>query len=325
MGLALGYGRFTLSRRSAPHTISQISLSATDTWQFSGPVLVVYGVELGRFTEGASGTSILPRFGVSVDTGFRTRILGGVVPGSSVDQVSRVNLESGEIVFSEQKPALLNSQDDPIHDRSYRLEFGGEHFLSDNSSVQMMAFVDTVSGHGVGLLAIPIDRAGSEPVLESHELRGRSRGVRVVYRRQLTNAVEGVVGYAFGYGQRLSDQGLTSPGNLFVGDRFQVVSAKVDANFVSTGTKVSAVLRLAPSQAVFAIDPFQGQIAAYDPNLSFLVTQELPTFGLLPGHMQAMLDVRNLLDQQASAGDDRQELIASRFQRLVRIGLSLRF
>jgi hypothetical protein len=37
------------------------------------------------------------------------------------------------------------------------------------------------------------------------------------------------------------------------------------------------------------------------------------------------VDLRNLLDQQTSVGDERQELVASRFHRLVRVGLSLRF
>src|SRR5215211_5638935 len=54
--VALGYGRFTFSRRSSIPKLGQFSVSATDTWQVSGPVLIVYGMEFARFTEGASGT-----------------------------------------------------------------------------------------------------------------------------------------------------------------------------------------------------------------------------------------------------------------------------
>jgi hypothetical protein len=66
-------------------------------------------------------------------------------------------------------------------------------------------------------------------------------------------------------------------------------------------------------------------MSTYDPNLNVLVTQELPMLGFLPGQWAAIVDLRNLLDQQASVSDDRQELIASRFHRLLRIGVSLRF
>lgn len=324
VSVALGYGRFTFSRHNAAPRLGQFSISATDTWQVSGPVLIVYGLEFARFAERRSGTSILPRFGIAVDAGARTRLFAGLVPGSSGDTQSRVNLESGEIEFSESKPvAIAGGQ--PVMERSYRLEFGGEQLLSDKSSVEMMAFLDTVSGHGVGLLAVPNDASQADPAIRNEEQSGRSRGLRVVYRRHVNRIIDGSVGYAFGEGQQLDRRGITTPANLFSNGVFHVVSAKVDANFVSTGTRISSVLRLAPGHAVFAIDPFQGQNSIYDPNLSVSLTQELPSVSFIPGQWAAVVDLRNLFDQQASVADERQELVASRFHRLVRVGLSLRF
>src|SRR5262249_810490 len=103
------------------------------------------------------------------------------------------------------------------------------------------------------------------------------------------------------------------------------ISAKLDANFVRTGTRVSTVVRFAPERAVFAIDPFQGQINTYDPNLSISLTQDLPNLSFIPGQWAAVVDLRNLFDQQGSVVNERQELIASRYHRLVRVGLSFRF
>jgi hypothetical protein len=327
--VALGYGRFTFSRSAGIPRLGQFSVSATDTWQVSGPVLVVYGLEVARFAERESSTSILPRFGIAVDAGARTRLSAGLIPGSSSDMQSKVNLESGEIEFTEPKPIAVaarpGEQPEPVLDRSYRLQFGAEHILSDKSSVEMMAFFDTVSGHGVGLLAIPNDNQQADPILRTAEQSGRTRGLRVVYHHRVNSMIEGAIGYAFGEGQRFDNRGITEPANMFTNDSFHVFTAKVDANFIRTGTRVSTVLRLAPGQAVFAIDPFQGQIATYDPNISVSLAQELPSLGFIPGQWQAVVDLRNLLDQQTSIGDERQELIASRFHRLVRVGLSLRF
>lgn len=324
VSVAMGYGRFTFSRYSASPRLGQFSVSATDTWQISGPVLIVYGLEFARFAESGSGTSVLPRFGVAVDAGARTRLFAGLVPGSSSDSQSRVNLESGEIEFSEPKPvAIAGGQ--PVLERSYRLEFGGEQILSDKSSLEVAAFLDTVSGHGVGLLSIPNDAPQADPAFRVEDQSGRTRGLRVVYRRHVNKVLDGSVGYAFGEGQQLDPRGITTPANLFSNGLFHVVSAKLDANFIGTGTKVSTVLRLAPGQALFAIDPFQGQISTYDPNLSVSLTQELPALGFIPGQWAAVIDLRNLLDQQTSVSDERQELVASRFHRLIRVGLSLRF
>jgi hypothetical protein len=325
--VALGYGRFTFSRRGGVPRLGQFSLSATDTWQVAGPVLVIYGMEFARFSEGASGTSILPRLGIAVDATRRTRLSAALVPGTSNDVQSRVKLESGEIEFTESKPVAVNAMNGdalPIMDRSYRLQFGAEQILSDKSSVEMMAFFDTISGHGVGLLAVPND-AQTQPDYRALEQSGRQRGMRVVYHRQVNKVVDAALGYAFGEGQQMDARGITEPAHLFRNARFQVISAKIDANFVTTGTRVSTVLRVAPSQAVFAIDPFQGQLSTYDPNISVMLTQDLPSLGFLPGQWQAIVDLRNLLDQQGVVSDERQELVASRFHRLVRVGLSLRF
>jgi hypothetical protein len=327
--VALGYGRFTFSRRAGIPKLGQFSVSATDTWQVSGPVLVVYGLEVARFAEGSSGTSVLPRLGLAVDATPRTRLFAALTPGSSNDIQSRVNLESGEIEFAEPKPVVVSSisegSPEAIPDRSYRMQFGGEQILSDKSSVEMMAFFDTVSGHGVGLLAIPNENTQAESVLRTAEQRGRTRGLRVVYHHRLNNEIDAAVGYAFGEGQRFDARGIREPANLFENSLFHVFSARVSANFIRTGTRVSTILRFAPAQAVFAIDPFQGQMANYDPNFSVSFAQELPSPGFIPGQWEAVIDLRNLLDQQASVADDRQELIASRFHRLVRVGLSLRF
>lgn len=325
LGLALGYARFTFSRSSQTPQIGQFSLSATDTWQVAGPVLVVYGFEFARFTEGASATSVLPRFGVSVDAGARTRVFAGLTPGSSVDQQGKINLESGEIVFSQPKAVALSKEGAPITDSSYRLQIGAERILSDKSSVEMMAFFDTVSGHGVGLLAIPVERVEDQPVLHNAQQKGRSRGLRLVYNRRINSVLNGSIGYAFGEGQQLDENGITDPAHLFTNSAFQIVSAKINANFISTGTQISTVLRIAPARAVFAIDPFEGQIATFDPNISISLSQALPNLGFIPGQLEALVDVRNLLDQQTSVADDRQQLISSRFNRLVRVGVSMRF
>jgi hypothetical protein len=325
VSVAMGYGRFTFSRHSAAPGIGQVSISATDTWQVSGPVLIVYGLEFARFAERGSASSILPRFGVAVDSGGgRTRLFGGVAPGPSNDTESKVNLESGEIEFSEPKP-VATAGGQPVIERSYRLQFGGQQMLSDKSSVEMTAFLDTVSGHGVGLLAVPNDASQAEPVMRTEQQSGRTRGLRVCYHRHVNRFIEGTVGYAFGEGQQLDRRGITTPAKLFSNAVFHVVSAKVDANFVNTGTKISTVVRISPGGAMFAIDPFQGQISTYDPNISVSLTQELPSVSFIPGQWAAVVDLRNLFDQQTSIADDRQELVASRFHRLVRVGLALRF
>jgi hypothetical protein len=85
------------------------------------------------------------------------------------------------------------------------------------------------------------------------------------------------------------------------------------------------VLRFSPRASVFAIDPFAGRLAVYDPSLSILVTQELPNFGL-PVRAQATIDARNLLDVLTRVDDgDGNQLTLGALRRSLRGGISVRF
>jgi hypothetical protein len=153
--------------------------------------------------------------------------------------------------------------------------------------------------------------------------QGASRGMRVVYTRRLSQVWSASAGYSFGRGQRLSPGGITNPADLFDNGFFQTAALQVDAG-LSTGTNVRTVFRFSPEATVFAIDPFAGRLAVYDPSLSIQVTQDLPTFGL-PVRAEAVIDARNLLDFQAQTdnGDTLTQVGFTR--RSLRGGISLRF
>jgi hypothetical protein len=139
----------------------------------------------------------------------------------------------------------------------------------------------------------------------------------------LTGNLSASAGYAVGSGQRLSSEGISDPTSLFESGIFQSMFGELDADF-TTGTSVRTVFRLSPKATVFAIDPFQGRLAIYDPSLSVLVTQKLPTLGL-PFHAQAIVDARNLFDFQTGvAGDDGVLRIISQ-RRALRGGILVKF
>jgi len=92
----------------------------------------------------------------------------------------------------------------------------------------------------------------------------------------------------------------------------------------STGTHVQTVFRFSPQATVFAIDPFAGRLAVYDPSLSVQITQDLPTFGL-PVRAQAVIDARNLLDFQSRTKNGQTILEVGPYARSVRGGISVRF
>jgi hypothetical protein len=145
----------------------------------------------------------------------------------------------------------------------------------------------------------------------------------VVYNRRLGSLFTATGGYSFGKGQKLSVDGISDPSKIFESGFFQSLFGQLSADF-KTGTNVRTIFRLSPQATVFAIDPFQGRLAIYDPSLSVLVTQNLPSLGL-PIHAQAMVDARNLFDFQSGVAGDEGGLRINSQRRVLRGGILVRF
>jgi hypothetical protein len=65
-------------------------------------------------------------------------------------------------------------------------------------------------------------------------------------------------------------------------------------------------------------------LAIYDPSLSILVTQDLPSLGL-PFHAKAIVDARNLFDVQPNVNGEMSSLRINGHGRMVRGGILVRF
>lgn len=312
--------------------LGQISMRAIDEWVARDGVVVVLGFDYSRFVGASQSQSISPRLGVQYDADARTRLHAAYAPGADDDAatMSAAKFEDGEIVFKQAtaKPVALGRHNRAAKmERSRRMEFGVERILDNSSSVEATAFFDTTTNRGVGLMSLPLSAFANNANAEITSIadqQGAARGVRVVYARRLNKVVSASAGYSFGRGQKLSMNGLTNPADVFSNGFFQSGAAQIIAD-LGTGTRVQTVFRFSPRATVFAIDPFAGRLAVYDPSLSVVVTQGLPTFGL-PVRAEAILDARNLLDTQPSADDaDARVQIGTALRRSVRGGVSVRF
>jgi hypothetical protein len=147
--------------------------------------------------------------------------------------------------------------------------------------------------------------------------------MRLVYSRRWIGKFSLATGFSFGRGQSLSGEAVTNPAALFQNDMFQSLFGQLEAD-LKTGTNVKTIFRLSSEATVFAIDPFQGRLAIYDPGLSVLVTQSVPTFGL-PFRAQAVVDARNLFDFQTGVTGDEGSLHLNSQRRMLRGGILVRF
>ena len=318
-------GSFTVNNDNK--SLAQFSVQALDEWNVREGLILVFGVDYSRFIGAGNDFSISPRLGLQFDVDNKTRFRTAYTTQTEERTWGRtIELEDARVTFRD--PAVVQDfvveGEKPQMNKSRRFEFGIERVLDNKSSIEANAFFDATLGRGVGFTSQPFDALDSEGFGEfTGSQQGKTQGVRVVYSRRLSGRFSTSAGYSFGSGQRISEEGLTNPVELFQQDYFQSFFGQFEAD-LKTGTNVKTIFRLSPQATVFAIDPFQGRLAIYDPGLSVMVTQSLPTLGL-PFHAEAVVDARNLFGFQTGVAGEEGGLRLNSQQRALRGGILVRF
>jgi hypothetical protein len=290
-------------------------------------VILVFGFDYSRFLGAGDDFSISPRLGLQFDVDSKTRFRTAYTTATEERTWASVaELEETQVLFREpvSMQEFVVENEKPRMAKNSRLEFGVERVLDNKSSIEANVFFDAVSGRGVGLTNLPFGSLNGENIADFVvNQHGAAQGVRLVYTRRLNSRFSTSAGYAFGNGQKLSDEAISNPANIFENDFFQTFYGQFDAD-LRTGTQVKTIFRLSPQATVFAIDPFAGRMAIYDPSLSVKVIQSLPNLGL-PFRAQAILDARNLFDYQTGAVGEEGSLRLNSQRRVLRGGILVRF
>lgn len=322
-------GRLGTVRSGANESqLGQLSAQALDEWTVREGVILVFGIDYSQFLGASRDAAISPRLGLQFDVNPKTRFHAAYTTQTEQRSWSDViDLEDNQVAFQEPVTVedLVTVNDRPQLNKSRRFEIGLERVLDNKSSVETTAFFDLTSGRGVGLSNIPLDTlegTGFGDFVANQQ--GKAQGVRVVYNRRISSILSAGAGYSFGSGQKISDSAFSDPARIFENGLFQSVFGQLSADFSSTGTNIRTIYRLSPQATVFAIDPFQGRLAIYDPSLSVLVTQSLPTLGL-PIHAQAIVDARNLFGFQTGVTTEDGILRLNSQQPVLRGGILVRF
>ncbi len=307
--------------------LGQFSFQALDEWKVREGIIFVFGIDYSRFLGAGDDSSIAPRLGLQFDLDSKTRFRSAFTTQTEQKSwANAIDLEGQSIAFTEPVSVedLVIENGRPLMNRSRRLEFGVERILDEQSSVEANVFFDATLGRGVGLNSLAFDDLGENGIGDIvANQQGNARGVRVVYSRRLSGPFSAMAGYSFGNGQRLSAEAVSDPSSVFETGFFQSFFGQLAAD-LSTGTSVKTIYRLSPQATIFAIDPFKGSLAIYDPGLSVYVTQTLPTLGL-PIRAQAIVDARNIFDFQSGVATDEGSIKLNAQRRVVRGGIQVRF
>jgi hypothetical protein len=156
-----------------------------------------------------------------------------------------------------------------------------------------------------------------------------TNGLRVVLQRKFSSDLTASVDYAFGGVLDLShpDIPVQQAQSYMTTPRRHAVAAKLTGTMPHTRTRWIASYRWVSGTAVTPVDMFSAAPGQSDPYLNVFIRQPIPSVGFLTGHMEAIVDVRNLLAQGyiPVLAQDGQTVYLVQAARSVRAGLAFTF
>jgi hypothetical protein len=155
-----------------------------------------------------------------------------------------------------------------------------------------------------------------------------TRGVRAVYERKLTSRMAATVDYSYGGVLDVAPfTPLEETRDSTVIRQRHALAYKMSGTLPRCKTKWVASYRWTKGSAITSVDMFNSGPGQADPYLSLFIKQPIPGTGFMPGHMEALVDVRNLLAQGyvPVVGSDGSTLYLVQSARALRGGISFTF
>jgi hypothetical protein len=153
-----------------------------------------------------------------------------------------------------------------------------------------------------------------------------TNGLRVVLQRKFSDDLTGTIDYAFGGVLDLSrpDVALQDAQPWIVTQRRHALAAKLSGTSPRTHTRWIASYRWINGSAITPVDMFNASPGQSDPFLNVFLRQPIPAMG---GHVEAIIDLRNLLAQGyvPVLGQDGQTVYLVQAARSVRGGVAFTF
>ena len=156
-----------------------------------------------------------------------------------------------------------------------------------------------------------------------------SRGMRLVLERKFSSDLTASLDYATGGVLDLSrpDVQIQDARQWITTQRRHALAAKLKGTLPGSHTRWIASYRWINGPALTPVDMFNSYPGQSDPFLNLFIRQPMPTLGFLPAHMEALVDLRNLLAQGyvPVMGQDGQTVYLVQAARSVRGGVTINF
>lgn len=330
---------FTMRRLAAPgidsHTtaLQALALSGSDDFTLGDVLELRFGSELQTIQFMGRVTAFRPFGSADLHLSPNT-VLEYRYATSEPDNRAEKGFESAPADLSESGPHVSLAGFSSSLERAHHHEISLSRRVG-NTNLQLAMYSDRVADPaltGVGEASADTGEVLPDLYSETFTYRGReldAHGMRVVMQRKLTSDVTATFDYGYGGVLDLNKEGVTlqeARRDSMVRDR-HTMAAKFSGTLPRSKTRWIASYRWISGQALTPVDMFNASAGQSDPYLNIFLRQPIPGTGFLPCHMDAVVDVRNLLAQGyvPVLGQDGRTVYLVQSARSVRGGVAFTF
>lgn len=327
-------------RRTAPsgsaitNTLNSVAFTFSNTTNVAGLLDLSYGSEVQdvEFIRHISG--IRPFASAGVHIGKKTIVEYRYATAEPTSPFDRALGKGDDTEISTPRISVVNLA--PALERDRHQEIAVSH-KEGNTKFQAAFFFDRVSNlalTGSGdVSSIPSDVI-PDFTSDTFTFNGGdldTHGFRLVAEHTFSREITALLDYAYGGAVAAPEMSSVASWtdlreNLHVEDSHSV-TAKLSGLVPETGAHWSASYKFVSSNVVTPVDMFNASPGQADPYLSIVIRQPIPGGSFMSGHMEALVDVRNLLAQgyRPFLSPDGRTLYLVQSARALRGGLAFTF
>jgi len=253
---------------------------------------------------------------------------------SQPDARMEKGFESAPADLSESGPRVSLSRFSPALEHAHHHELSVSRRVG-KTNLQFAVYSDRVDDPaltGVGDVSSASGEVLPDIYSSSFTYRGRdleTRGLRLVLQHKINADLTATLDYGYGGVLDLakSDVSIADAREFTTTRDRHSFAAKMDGKLPGAKTQWAASYHWTSGQALTPVDWFNASPGQTDPYLSFFIRQPIPGTGFFPGHVEALIDVRNLLAQGyvPVIGTDGHTVYLVQSARSVRGGVAFTF
>jgi hypothetical protein len=330
---------FTMRRLSSPDLgirnaqLEALAMTTSDEINLSDVLELKFGSELQTIQFMGRVTAFRP-FGTVAAHLSPDTVLEYRYSSSRPDSRAEKGFETAPADLSESDPRVSMTGYSPAIERAHHQELALSH-REGNTSMQVAFYSDRLKDPaltGAGEFSSTTGDVLPDVYSGTFTYHGRNldtHGVRLVFERKLTSDVTATADYSYGGVLDLNGESATLENvrEQSVSRNRHALSGKLSGTAPHTKTRWIAEYGFESGRSLTPVDMFNASAGKADPFLNVFFRQPVPCTKALAGHMDVVVEIRNLLAQGYVPvfGQDGRTVYLVQSARAIRGGLAFNF